>query len=458
MIITRFAPSPTGYLHIGGARTALFNWLYSRKYKGKFYLRIEDTDQLRSTSTAVNAIIEGLKWLGLNWDDDIVFQSRRQSRHLEVAEQLVKLGKAYYCYLTHKEIGEFRKNNPYSKLISPWRDNNKAGISEINPVIRLRIDEAKEGIILNDMVQGVVKVNSQQLDDMILVRSDGAPTYMLAVVVDDSDMGVTHVIRGDDHLTNTFRQMQIYNALGWTLPRYAHIPLIYGSDGTKLSKRHGAVGLDHYRNTGYLPETMCNYLLRLGWGGEGNTEIISMKEACILFDICNVSKSPARFDLAKLNHLNAHYINIRSEEDLTQEVIGQLGISKNNAVVCDRISKGMKYIKVRAKTLIDLATLANLFITPQNPVDEKSAVMLADKSTLTMLNKVVQELQIINVWKIENIKNSMLKFAENYKCATTHLMQALRAATIGTFNAPAVYEMMEILGKEESISRILNIL
>ncbi len=454
-IITRFAPSPTGFLHIGSARTALFNWLYTKKRLGKFYLRIEDTDKVRSTPEAIKTIIESLKWLGLNWDGEIVFQSHRQSRHKEIAEKLVSLGQAYYCYLTPEQIAEERRKSPYSKLISPWRDkSSRPNLSpNVNPVIRLRsIDSGS--LTIHDTVQGNVQVNNEQLDDMILLRSDGTPTYMLAVVVDDYDMGVNYIIRGDDHLTNTFRQIQIYNAMGWELPNYAHIPLIHGEDGAKLSKRHGALGVQHYREMGYLPETLCNYLLRLGWG-YGNKEILSINEAIEIFDVSDIGKSPARFDMNKINSLNAHYISMQNDEKLLGYVTLLLGL-QDNLKMQEKLMLAMPQLKVRANTLLNLAANAKIYVTPQVPMDKKSEEVLANSKNREFLRFIVDKMSNIAAedWNLENIKNTAELIAKELNIEPILIIQILRAGVIGTFNSPGIYEVLSIIGRDETIKRI----
>ena len=366
-VIVRFAPSPTGYLHIGGARTALFNWLFARHYQGKFLLRIEDTDRARSTPEAVDAILDSLKWLGLNWDDDIVFQFARASRHAEVANQLLKEGKAYYCYCTPEELEKMREhakaNGLPQRYNSLWRDRDpKDAPKGIAPVIRFKAPHTGETLI-DDHVQGTIRLDNAQLDDMVLLRADGTPTYMLSVVVDDHDMGITHIIRGDDHLTNAFRQKHLYLAAGWTVPEFAHIPLIHGPDGAKLSKRHGALGAEQYREMGFLSQAMRNYLLRLGWG-HGDEEIISTEQATQWFDLPAIGRSPARFDMAKLTHINAHYIRQYDNHELVKLIIpfltNLLGEVPSKTQL-DTLVKGMSGLKERARTLIELAESALIY-------------------------------------------------------------------------------------------------
>ncbi|MBW7912057.1 MAG: glutamate--tRNA ligase, partial [Alphaproteobacteria bacterium] len=345
-IITRFAPSPTGYLHIGGGRTALFNWLFAKHMGGQFLLRIEDTDRARSTEAAVEAILDGMRWLGLDWDGEPIFQFARMNRHAEIAHQLLAEGKAYYCYCTPEELEKMREEQ-LAKGLSPrydgrWRDRDpKDAPAGVKPAVRIKApSRANDEMLVSDAVQGDVRVPYTQLDDMILLRGDGTPTYMLSVVVDDHDMGITHVIRGDDHLTNTFRQRMIYDAMGWDVPKFAHIPMILGEDGAKLSKRHGAVGLHEYANKGYLPEAMRNYLLRLGWG-HGDTEIVDTEEAVKLFTLDGIGKSPSRMDFTKLAHVNAHYMRQADEERLmalTMPYIEEkLGAKPDAAGIAERV-------------------------------------------------------------------------------------------------------------------------
>ena len=368
-VVTRFAPSPTGFLHIGGARTALFNWLYARHHGGAFRLRIEDTDRSRSTQHAVDAIFEGLTWLGIDWDEEAVFQFSARSRHVAVAHRLVDEGKAYYCYCTPEELATLREQQRSAgepvRYDGRWRDRPASDApAGVKPTVRLKVPYEGE-TVLSDSVQGDVRVANSQLDDMVLLRADETPTYMLSVVVDDHDMGITHVIRGDDHLTNAFRQAQLYTACGWDLPTFAHIPLIHGPDGSKLSKRHGALGVEAYRAMGFLPEAMRNYLLRLGWG-HGDDEIISDQQAVEWFDIVNVGRSPSRFDTHKLTHLNGVYLRAASDERLCQLITPILEESLESALTEDKrnlLTRAMPGLKERAKTVTELATLATFMYT-----------------------------------------------------------------------------------------------
>ncbi len=474
MIIMRFAPSPTGFLHIGSARTALFNWLYSQKVGGKFHLRIEDTDKARSTEEAVQAIISGLRWLGLSWDGGIVMQSTKLARHVQVAQELIALGRAYYCYLSPEEISDFRAKNPYGKIVSPWRDGAKQARYGILPVVRLKSEDSGN-IVIMDKVQGEVMVACSELDDMVLLRSDDSPTYMLAVVADDHDAGVNFIIRGDDHLTNTFRQLQIYKALGWRQPQYAHIPLIHGNDGAKLSKRHGALGIEYYRNAGYLPEAMCNYLLRLGWGGDGQTEIFSMKEAAALFDIADVDKAPSRFDLQRLNSINAHYIAHADDDLLVNDVVERMNLATASDEVRDqkfddamalkqeayrRMKAAMPMLKIRANTLVELVELAKIYIDRIEPMDEKAEDILRNTGKILQrsLGELVQHMvttaRTIEVWDGQNIKEAMSALAKSSGIKDGNMMQILRAMVIGTLRGPGIYETIAILGRDEFIRRI----
>src|SRR5262244_2788512 len=368
-VVVRFAPSPTGFLHIGGARTALFNWLFARHHGGKFRLRIEDTDRVRSTSEAVAAIIDGLEWLGLSWDGEIVNQFARASRHAAVARQLLSAGQAYYCYCTPEELEAMRERARAEKRSvrydGTWRDRNPSEAPPgVPPVIRLKAPQ-EGSTTIRDRVQGDVTVANTELDDLIILRGDGTPTYNLSVVVDDHDMGITHVIRGDDHLNNAFRQKQIYDALGWTVPEFAHVPLIHGPDGAKLSKRHGALAVDAYRELGYLPEALRNYLLRLGWS-HGDDEIISTEQAIEWFDIHAIGRAPARFDFAKLDSLNGHYIRAAEDDRLVAEIIPRLekGLGQRlSDKELGRLREAMPELKLRPKTLVELAFNARFLVT-----------------------------------------------------------------------------------------------
>src|SRR3954452_1031193 len=389
-VVTRFAPSPTGFLHIGGARTALFNWLYARKKGGKMLLRVEDTDRERSTEPAIAAILDGLKWLGLDWDDEVTYQFSRAARHREVAEQLLASGKAYRCYATPEQLTAMREKaraEGRTRLYDGmWRDRDPSEApAGMKPTIRLKAPQTGETVI-EDQVQGRVVWQNENLDDLVLLRGDGNPTYMLAVVVDDHDMGVTHVIRGDDHLINAARQKQIYDALGWAVPSMSHIPLIHGPDGSKLSKRHGALGVDAYRAMGYLPAALRNYLVRLGWS-HGDQEIFSTEEMIKAFDLSGIGRSPARFDFAKLEHLNGHYMRASSDEELVQAlelILPEVGPARGAPAKLDSDLRGkfvsaMPGLKERAKTLIELLDSA-YYLYARRPlsIEPKAEALLAD--------------------------------------------------------------------------------
>jgi len=451
---TRFAPSPTGLLHIGGARTALFNYLFARHHGGQFLLRVEDTDRERSTDAATQVIIEGLDWLGLNPDEPVVYQSTRHARHTEVALQMLAAGRAYRCYLSPAELTAMREaaaaeKRPF-RLHSPWRDRDPAEApADIKPVIRLRAPRDGETIV-PDLVQGDVRVANTELDDMIILRSDGSPTYLHAVVVDDHDMGITHVIRGDDHLTNTFRQIQVYQANGWELPKFAHIPLIHGADGAKLSKRHGAVSVLEFREQGFLPEALCNYLLRLGWG-HGDAEILDRDEAIKLFDIADVGRAASRMDYAKLTHINAHYIRQADDARLTEDVAARLGVT--DPAVIARVQTLMPGLKERARMLTELAASAK-FLTLTLPIafDAKAQALLTDDSR-AMLAGIADALEASD-FSIEAINAVLHATAEASGRKLGQVAQPIRAALTGTTTSPPIDATLLALGREEALARI----
>ena len=466
-IVTRFAPSPTGFLHIGGARTALFNWLYARGRGGRMLLRIEDTDRERSTQAAIDAILDGLKWLGLDWDGDAVYQFSRSARHREIAEQLLAAGKAYRCYATPEELTEMReaaRREGRSKLYDGrWRDRDPGEAPPgVKPVIRFKAPLTGETAI-DDQVQGRVTWQNENLDDLVLLRSDGTPTYMLAVVVDDHDMGVTHVIRGDDHLTNGARQTQIYQALGWTVPVMSHIPLIHGPDGSKLSKRHGALGVDAYRAMGYLPAAMRNYLVRLGWS-HGDQEIFSTEEMIAAFDLPQIGRSPARFDFAKLENLNGHYIRTASEDELVAAVKDVLPHVAQGSELAARLTPeleaklraAMPGLKERAKTLVELIDSAKFLYVPRPlPLDERAAALLtADARSL--MGKLAARLAAIEPWSAEATEAAVRSFAEREGVKLGAVAQPLRAALTGRTTSPGIFEVLAVLGKSESLARLAD--
>ncbi len=458
-VVTRFAPSPTGFLHIGGARTALFNWLYARNKGGKYLLRVEDTDRARSTQEAIDAILEGLTWLGLDWDEEPVFQHTRASRHLEVANQLLAVGKAYKCYATAEELQEMRdlaraEGRPV-KYDGRWRDKDPSEAPmDRPPAIRFRAPTDGETLI-RDHVQGDVKFSNDQLDDMILVRSDGTPTYMLAVVVDDHDMGVTHLIRGDDHLNNAARQAQLISALDWPLPEYAHIPLIHGDDGAKLSKRHGALGVEAYRDLGMLPEALRNYLLRLGWS-HGDDEFIPTKQAIEWFNLEAIGKGASRFDLAKLENLNGQYLRDMAENDLA-EAVTDFKNWQLSAAQSDMLQKVMPLIKERAKTLVDLADQAEFAVTePPFTLDEKAAKQL-NEETRGRIAEIALRLEKLDDWTIDTIGDAVRNFLEDAGLKLGKIGPAIRVALTGKTNAPGIFDIAEALGKEVTLKRLKSI-
>src|SRR5580704_5450225 len=460
-VVVRFAPSPTGFLHIGGARTALFNWLFARHHGGKFLLRIEDTDRVRSTPEAVSAIIDGLDWLGLGWDGEIVHQFERALRHAEIARQLLAEGRAYYCYCTPAELDAMRERARAEKRSlrydGTWRDRNPSEAPPgVAPAIRLTAPQ-QGSTTIHDLVQGEVTVANGELDDLIILRADGTPTYNLSVVVDDHDMGVTHVIRGDDHLNNAFRQKQIYDALGWAVPEFAHVPLIHGPDGAKLSKRHCALGVDAYRELGYLPEALRNYLLRLGWS-HGDDEIISTEQAIEWFDIDAVGRAPARFDFAKLDSLNGHYIRASEDNRLVLLVAPRLeklfGRPLSESEI-GRLRKAMPELKVRPKTLVELAANARFLVAPRpiRPDDKAAKLLTADARRL--LTDLLGQLRP-SKWQTDRLEEEVRSFADQKGLKLGSVAQPLRAALTGSVASPGIFVVMKILGREESLGRIAD--
>ncbi|HVV60296.1 MAG TPA: glutamate--tRNA ligase [Pseudolabrys sp.] len=464
-VVTRFAPSPTGFLHIGGARTALFNWLYARGRGGKMLLRIEDTDRERSTAAAINAIIDGLTWLGLTWDGDIVFQFSRAARHRQIAEQLLADGKAYYCYASPEELTQMReaaRAAGRSKLYDGrWRDRDPSDAPPgVKPVIRLKAPLTGETVI-EDQVQGRVVWQNSDLDDLVLLRSDGTPTYMLAVVVDDHDMNVTHIIRGDDHLTNGARQKHIYDALGWRVPAMAHIPLIHGPDGSKLSKRHGALGVDAYRAMGYMPVALRNYLVRLGWS-HGDQEIFSTEEMIAAFDLPQIGRSPARFDFAKLESLNGHYIRATADADLVAALEALLPHIAGGGELANvmtpalraKLAAAMPGLKERAKTLVELFE-SSRFIWATRPLamDEKAAALLTPEAK-SLITKVLPNFEALGDWSAATIEAAVRGFAEQAGLKLGAVAQPLRAALTGRTTSPPIFDVLAVLGRDESLARL----
>jgi len=472
-VVTRFAPSPTGYLHIGGARTALFNWLFARHHGGTYLLRIEDTDRARSTEPAIAAIFDGLEWLGLGGDEPAVFQFARSDRHAEVARQLLDAGHAYRCYLTQEELAARREKaqaerRPF-RIVSEWRDADPSTWPEGAPyVVRMKAPQDGETVI-DDQVQGKVTVQNAEIDDFVILRSDGTPTYMLAVVVDDHDMGVTHVIRGDDHLNNAFRQLVILRAMNaieggqngqaWPDPVYAHVPLIHGSDGAKLSKRHGALGVDAYRDEmGILPEALFNYLLRLGWG-HGDDEIIARDQATAWFDIAHVGKSPSRFDLKKLQNLNGHYIREADDARLAGLVAPRLAAIApgfDGKAGTDLLEQAMPVLKVRASDLDEIARGAAFLFAPRPlALDAKAESLLTDDAR-GVLGRVLAMLQLQNNWTTEALEASLKSMAEELGVGLGKLAQPLRAALTGQVTSPGIFDVLVLLGRDESLARIAD--
>ncbi|WP_294172519.1 glutamate--tRNA ligase [uncultured Sphingomonas sp.] len=454
-VVTRFAPSPTGFLHIGGARTALFNWLFARHHGGKFLLRIEDTDRARSTTEAIDAILDGMRWLDLDWDGAEYYQSHFAGRHAEVAQQLLDRGAAYRCYMTSEELQAQREaaqaeRRPF-RLNSQWRDCADAPSPGAPFVVRLKAPREGEAVI-EDRVQGRVTVQNAELDDFVLLRSDGTPTYMLAVVVDDHDMGVTHVIRGDDHLNNAFRQLGIIRAMGWPEPVYAHVPLIHGADGAKLSKRHGALGVDSYRDElGILPEALANYLLRLGWG-HGDDEIISREQAIRWFDLDGVGKSPSRFDLKKLENLNGHYIRAADDARLAILVAARRGGLEGDDLAL--LERAMPELKARAKNLNELAAAADFLFAERPLVVEPAAAALLDDGARWLLGRVYSALGQVSDWTHDGTEAAVREVAEEAGLKLGKVAQPLRAALTGRTTSPGIFDVLVLLGQGESLGRI----
>ena len=461
-VVTRFAPSPTGYLHIGGARTALFNWLFAKHHGGKYLLRIEDTDRARSTEPAIAAILDGLSWLGLPWDGEVTYQFSRAARHAEVAHEMLAKGHAYHCYASPQELDEMRAAQKAAgkpmRYDGRWRDRDpKEAPADVKPVVRLKAPQSGQTII-KDAVQGEVTVENAQLDDMILLRADGTPTYMLAVVVDDHDMSVTHVIRGDDHLNNAFRQIQIIRAMGWPEPVYAHIPLIHGPDGAKLSKRHGALGVDAYRDMGFLPAALRNYLLRLGWG-HGDDEIISTAQAIEWFDLDGVGRSASRFDMAKLTNLNAHYLRETPDAELLPLVLPRIEekLGTVDAAGRERIVRGLSGVKQRARTLIELADSLAFYARAGAPpiADDKARALLTPDARAVMAKLAPALESQASDWSEKALEEAVREFAEANGLKLGQVAQPLRVALTGSTASPGIFEVLAVLGPAESKVRLL---
>ncbi len=465
-VVTRFAPSPTGYLHIGGARTALFNWLFARHHQGKFLLRIEDTDRKRSSQDAVEAIYEGLTWLELDWDGEAVSQFSCVDRHRQVALSLLEQGKAYRCYCSKQELTEMREaaraaGKPW-KYDGRWRDREPADAPDgVEPVIRLKAPLEGETVI-TDLVQGEVRVANETLDDMILLRADGTPTYMLAVVVDDHDMAVSHVIRGDDHLTNASRQYQLYVALGWDIPEFAHIPLIHGPDGAKLSKRHGALGVDAYRDQGFLPAAVRNYLLRLGWA-HGDEEIISTAQAIEWFNLESIGRSASRFDITKLTNLNGHYIRHGDDGELARMIAPTIADNRGkdlNDGEMDLLTRAMHGLKGRAKNINELSDSAQFYFN-SSPLEftDKARAQL-DEAGCSHLSNLTSSLDKLASWEAETIEAHIRAYGDQHDPAIKlgKIAQPLRAALSGSTVSPPIFDVMALLGKDETLVRIKDAL
>jgi glutamyl-tRNA synthetase len=462
-VVTRFAPSPTGYLHIGGARTALFSWAYAQNKGGKMLLRIEDTDRERSTEAAVTALVDGLTWLGLTWDGDPISQFGRAARHAEIAHELVQKGHAYYCYCSPAELDQMREEARAAgkppRYNGYWRDRDPSEAPEgVAPVIRIKAPLSGD-IVVDDHVQGKVVFKTENLDDFIILRSDGTPTYMHAVVVDDHDMGVTHIIRGDDHLTNAARQIVIYNAMGWTVPEMAHIPLIHGPDGAKLSKRHGALGVEAYRQLGYLPEAVRNYLARLGWS-HGDDEIFSTEQMVEWFSLEGLNKGAARFDFVKLENINGHYIREAKPEYLydvmlaTAAEVGRQadldGLSANKATVLTALPE----LQPRAKTVLELIDLAQFIYASRPLAIDAAASALLNADSRAVLANMAELLRGLNDWSVPAIDGAMRALAETKGLKLGKLAQPLRAALTGRTVSPGIFEVMVLIGREETMARL----
>ncbi len=450
-VVTRFAPSPTGYLHIGGARTALFNWLFARHHGGTYLLRIEDTDKARSTDAAVAAIHEGLNWLGLGGDKPAVSQSAQSQRHADIAAELVKKGAAYRCFLDDSELQALRAECQASgaPLRSPWRDKAPADAPDRPFTVRMKMP-SDGSTTIEDAVQGAVTIQNKVLDDMVILRGDGSPTYMLAVVVDDHDMGITHVIRGDDHLNNAFRQLMVYHGMGWQAPVFAHIPLIHGSDGAKLSKRHGALGVDAYRDMGFLPDAMVNYLLRLGWG-HGDTEFFSREQAIELFSLDNVGKSPARFDLEKLRGVNAHYLQQLDSASLYDLIAPH--IAPTSASAKDRVIALLPLLQERAKTHLDIVSQLGYLVHDGAPdMTEEASALLNDDAKSNLL-KLATNLTDTS-WNKDDLNSHIQRFLEDNGLKMRDIGLPLRAAITGTKQSPSIVDIMAVLGEAETLARL----
>ncbi len=459
-VVCRFAPSPTGFLHIGGARTALFNWAYARGRGGKLVLRIEDTDRARSSETAVAAILDGLTWLGLDWDDEPVSQFSRAARHREVVETLLESGRAYRCYMTPEELSDAREAAQRAgsafRYDGRWRDRDPADAPPgVDPVIRLKVPQDGETVI-EDRVQGRVAVPNKSLDDFVILRSDGTPVYLLSVVVDDHDMGITHIIRGDDHLTNAAKQSLLFEALDWPVPVMAHIPLIHGPDGAKLSKRHGALGIEAYRDMGYLPQALRNYLARLGWS-HGDDEIFSTDDLLAWFDLDGIGKAPARIDFKKMENVNAHYLR-ESEDEGLADALGQWIVPNTDRAAFEkhrtRLIAALPLLKTRAKTLVDLYESAGFLIADRPLVLTEKAAGLIDADGQRILTELRAAFAALAEWNREAIEQAVTAFVEQEGAKFGKIAQPVRAALTGSTASPSIIDILTILGRDESIGRL----
>ena len=464
-VTTRFAPSPTGFLHIGGARTALFNWLFARHHGGRYTLRIEDTDRKRSTPEAIAAILEGLEWLELDWDGDVVYQSENRERHAAAVQELLDKGHAYRCYCTPEELAEMRETAKADKrpmrYDGRWRDRDASEAPPgVAPAIRLKAPQSGETVIA-DAVQGEVRIANEELDDLVMLRSDGTPTYMLSVVVDDHDMEITHVIRGDDHLTNAFRQTRIYHALGWAPPVFAHVPLLHGPDGAKLSKRHGALGVEAYRDMGYLPEAMRNYLLRLGWA-HGDDEIIGTGKAVEWFGLEAIGRSAARFDFGKLENLNGHYIREAGDARLVELILPGVEAAVGRKVDDSgrtRLLAGMKELKQRAKTIVELSKNAIFYVQrPAFPLENPKAAKLLTGDAPKVIEEVAAAVAAVSDWSEEALESAVKDLVEKKGVGLGKYAQPMRAALTGSNVSPGVFDVMAVLGRDETNARFAAVL
>jgi len=457
-VVTRFAPSPTGFLHIGGARTALFNWLFARRHGGRYLLRIEDTDRARSTQAAIDAIIEGLTWLGVTPDEPPIFQFARAKRHAAAVDDMIARGTAFRCYATSEEVEALRKEAHAEgrAFRSPYR-NGDVPATHLPFVVRLKAPD--EGEIVNeDLIQGPVSIKARDIDDLVLLRADGTPTYMLAVVVDDHDMGITHVIRGDDHLTNAARQIAIYRALNWSVPAFAHVPLIHGADGAKLSKRHGALGAEAYRDMGYLPEGLAAYLIRLGWS-PGHDDILSKEEAAEVFDLARVVKSPARLDLEKLNSVNAHFIKGAEDARLAALTLDYIAANKDwrvSEAQKVQLTAAIPILKQRSKTIAEIADFSFFFIRSRPFELDAAAQKAMDGAASERLARLTPRLVALADWSAASLAAELKAFAEEEGVGLGKIGPPLRAALTGGAPAPDLGWTLEILGREETLARIAD--